>query len=62
MYDYFYYDARLCEGYVEKAKAFNAKVSVRRYVLPLDLNEKVDILTVLYVTQYVLGTYADNSP
>jgi len=62
VYDYFYYDARFCEGYVEKAKAFNAKISVRRYILPLDLDEKVDILTVLYMTQCMLGTYADNSP
>ena len=50
MYDFLDYDARLSEGYVEKVKAFTSKNSVRRYVLPLDLDEKVDILTVVYVT------------
>ena len=50
MYDYFNHDAMLSEGYVEKMKAFASKNSVRRYVLPLDLDEKVDILTVVYVT------------
>jgi len=39
----------LPEDFVEKLKAFTSKTSVRRYVLPLDLDEKVDILTVLYV-------------
>jgi len=38
-------DSAFCEGYVEKAKAFNAKISVRRYILPLDLDEKVDTFT-----------------
>jgi len=50
LYDYFNQDAMLSEGYVEKLKTLTSKNSVRRYVLPLDLNEKVDILTVLYVT------------
>ena len=62
MYDFLDYDATLSEDYVEKVKAFTSKNSVRRYVLPLDLDEKVDILTVLYMTQYMLGTYAHNSP
>ena len=50
MYDFLDYDATLSEDYVEKVKAFTSKNSVRRYVLPLDLDEKVDILTVVYVT------------
>jgi len=49
LYDYLNYDAMLSEGYAEKVKAFDSKNSVRRYVLPLDLDEKVDILTLLYV-------------
>jgi len=50
MYDFLDYDATLSEDYVEKVRSFTSKNSVRRYVLPLDLDEKVDTLTVLYVT------------
>ena len=56
MYDFLDYDARLSEGYVEKVKAFTSKNSVRRYVLPLELEEKVDVLSLLY------STHGDNSP
>jgi len=50
MYDYLDYDVRSSEDYVKKVTDFTSKNSVRRYVLPLDLDEKVDILTVVYVT------------
>ena len=45
IYDYLDYDARLSENYMEKVKATTSKSSVRRYVLPLELDEKVDILS-----------------
>ena len=52
MYDYLDYDVRSSEDYVKKVTDLTSKNSVRRYVLPLELEEKVDVLSLLYITQY----------
>ena len=52
MYDYLDYDVRSSEDYVKKVTDLTSKNSVRRYVLPLELGEKVDVLSLLYITQY----------
>jgi len=50
MYDYLDYDVRSSEDYVKKVTDFTSKNSVRRYVLPLELEQKVDVLSLLYMT------------
>ena len=66
IYDYLDYDARLSEDFVEKVKVVASNNSVRRYVLPLELDEKVDVLTA-YITHhcnstYVVSTYGNSCP